>query len=187
MSCVQTIFTETMWFSRIRATSCRESRTTSVSFGACVCWAVSRSPAAGTIFSAGLLSDWVLLHSVTDEYAARMLISVEVALKWSATFIVLCWAFGRVDVTRIWQPEHNQISLRWQFHGVPRIPWEVQGVFDGISIFKLDRCVCMWQGSRFGSTSSDPCYLVPLYFALVQINHMRPRGLYPKFWEGSGG
>lgn len=46
----------------------------------------------------------------------------------------------RLDVKRIWQPESNRISMRWQFHGVPRIPWEVEGIFDGVSQFKLDRC-----------------------------------------------
>lgn len=29
--------------------------------------------------------------------------------------------------------------MRWQLHGVPRVPWEVEGVFDGISNFKLDK------------------------------------------------
>ena len=56
-----------------------------------------------------------------------------------------CWG-GRVDVKRIWQPEPNRISLRWQFHGIPRIPWEVQGVFDGVSQFKLDRSACLCEG-----------------------------------------
>mmetsp|Transcript_16258 Transcript_16258/g.48702 ORF Transcript_16258/g.48702 Transcript_16258/m.48702 type:complete len:308 (+) Transcript_16258:145-1068(+) len=95
----------------------------------------------------------------------------------------------RVDVTRIWQPEHNQISLRWQFHGVPRIPWEVQGVFDGVSIFKLDRCVFVWQGSRFGSAGSDPCCLVPLCAAFVQMSDQafEATRLIMKSWEGSSG
>jgi Uncharacterized conserved protein (DUF2358) len=47
----------------------------------------------------------------------------------------------RLDVRRIWQPESNRISMRWQFHGVPRIPWEVEGIFEGVSQFKLDRFV----------------------------------------------
>ena len=28
--------------------------------------------------------------------------------------------------------------LRWTVHGVPRVPWEAEGVFDGISEYKLD-------------------------------------------------
>lgn len=50
----------------------------------------------------------------------------------------------RLDVRRIWQPESNRISMRWQFHGVPRIPWEVEGIFDGVSQFKLDRWCPFW-------------------------------------------
>lgn len=53
----------------------------------------------------------------------------------------VCFTRTRVDVRRIWQPESNRISLRWQFHGVPRIPWEVEGIFEGVSQFKLDRLV----------------------------------------------
>ena len=29
--------------------------------------------------------------------------------------------------------------LRWTVRGVPRVPWEAEGVFDGISEYKLDR------------------------------------------------
>ena len=28
--------------------------------------------------------------------------------------------------------------LRWTVHGIPRVPWEAEGVFDGISEYKLD-------------------------------------------------
>lgn len=53
----------------------------------------------------------------------------------------VCFTRCRVDVVRIWQPESNRISMRWQFHGVPRIPWEVEGILDGVSQFKLDKYV----------------------------------------------
>lgn len=141
------------------------------------------------ILQACLLVGFCRAAYITAEYAARMLISIEVALMCSAAFMSSWWAFGRVDVTRIWQPEHNQISLRWQFHGVPRIPWEVQGVFDGVSIFKLDRCVFVWQGSRFGSAGSDPCCLVPLCAAFVQMSDQafEATRLIMKSWEGSSG
>lgn len=29
--------------------------------------------------------------------------------------------------------------LRWTVRGVPRVPWEAEGIFDGISEYKLDR------------------------------------------------
>lgn len=44
------------------------------------------------------------------------------------------------QVQRIWQPDERTIRMRWKLHGVPRIPWEVEGIFEGISNFKLDKC-----------------------------------------------
>ncbi len=29
--------------------------------------------------------------------------------------------------------------LRWTVHGIPRVPWEAEGTFDGISTYKLDQ------------------------------------------------
>ena len=29
--------------------------------------------------------------------------------------------------------------LRWTVRGVPRVPWETEGIFDGVSEYKLDR------------------------------------------------
>mmetsp|Transcript_5840 Transcript_5840/g.13420 ORF Transcript_5840/g.13420 Transcript_5840/m.13420 type:complete len:197 (+) Transcript_5840:138-728(+) len=43
-----------------------------------------------------------------------------------------------VEVKRIWQPEDSVIKMRWTVHGVPRVPWEAEGTFDGISTYKLD-------------------------------------------------
>lgn len=43
-----------------------------------------------------------------------------------------------VDVKRIWQPEDNVIKMRWTVHGIPRVPWEAEGTFDGISTYRLD-------------------------------------------------
>ena len=28
--------------------------------------------------------------------------------------------------------------MRWTVHGIPRVPWNAEGVFDGISTFRLD-------------------------------------------------
>lgn len=49
--------------------------------------------------------------------------------------------FSRVyiEVQRIWQPDERTIRMRWKLHGTPRIPWEVEGIFEGISTFKLDK------------------------------------------------
>eukprot|EP00775_Hariotina_reticulata_P003636 gene3636-3897_t len=43
-----------------------------------------------------------------------------------------------VEVKRIWQPQDGLICMRWTVHGVPRVPWEAEGTFDGISQYKLD-------------------------------------------------
>lgn len=43
-----------------------------------------------------------------------------------------------VEVKRIWQPEDGSIRMRWTVHGIPRVPWEAEGIFDGISQYKLD-------------------------------------------------
>ena len=29
--------------------------------------------------------------------------------------------------------------LRWTVRGIPRVPWETEGIFDGISEYKLDK------------------------------------------------
>ncbi|MEW5298602.1 MAG: hypothetical protein WDW36_001706 [Sanguina aurantia] len=43
-----------------------------------------------------------------------------------------------VEVQRIWQPEDTLIKMRWSVRGVPRVPWDAEGIFDGISTYKLD-------------------------------------------------
>lgn len=43
-----------------------------------------------------------------------------------------------VDVKRIWQPQEGVICMRWTVHGIPRVPWEAEGTFDGISTYRLD-------------------------------------------------
>ncbi|GAB4844541.1 hypothetical protein Ancab_037922 [Ancistrocladus abbreviatus] len=44
-----------------------------------------------------------------------------------------------VDIVSVWQPMENVILVRWTVHGVPRVPWESHGRFDGISEYKLDK------------------------------------------------
>jgi len=45
-----------------------------------------------------------------------------------------------VEVKRVWQPTNDRqtIKMRWTVHGIPRVPWEAEGLFDGISTYKLD-------------------------------------------------
>jgi hypothetical protein len=44
-----------------------------------------------------------------------------------------------LDVYRVWQPSKNVILIRWNLKGVPRVPWEAKGEFQGTSKYKLDR------------------------------------------------
>ncbi|KAJ4976930.1 hypothetical protein NE237_002036 [Protea cynaroides] len=44
-----------------------------------------------------------------------------------------------LEVYRIWQPSENVILIRWNLRGVPRVPWEAKGQFQGTSRYKLDR------------------------------------------------
>lgn len=44
-----------------------------------------------------------------------------------------------LEVFRIWQPSENVILIRWNLKGVPRVPWEAKGQFQGTSRYKLDR------------------------------------------------
>jgi hypothetical protein len=74
-----------------------------------------------------------------------------------------------VEVKRIWQPSDGLICMRWTVHGIPRVPWEAEGTFDGISQYKLDSdgkiyehageawaCVFVWAkgGGRQAGASS---------------------------------
>ncbi|KAF7801278.1 NTF2-like domain containing protein [Senna tora] len=44
-----------------------------------------------------------------------------------------------VDIISVWQPVDNIIMVRWTVHGIPRVPWESRGRFDGTSEYKLDK------------------------------------------------
>ncbi|XP_078436779.1 uncharacterized protein LOC144707515 [Wolffia australiana] len=44
-----------------------------------------------------------------------------------------------LEVLRIWQLSDDVILIRWRLKGVPRVPWEARGEFQGTSKYKLDR------------------------------------------------
>ncbi|KAK1387926.1 Cysteine synthase [Heracleum sosnowskyi] len=46
-----------------------------------------------------------------------------------------------LEIFRVWQPSQNVILIRWNLKGVPRVPWEAKGQFQGTSRYKLDRNV----------------------------------------------
>lgn len=50
-----------------------------------------------------------------------------------------------VEVKRIWQKNDDTICLRWTVHGLPRLPWDQEGTFDGVSTYKLDSHGKVWR------------------------------------------
>ncbi|KAJ8540060.1 hypothetical protein K7X08_026449 [Anisodus acutangulus] len=44
-----------------------------------------------------------------------------------------------IDIVSVWQPVEGMIMIRWTVHGIPRVPWESRGRFDGTSEYKLDK------------------------------------------------
>ncbi|XP_009606589.1 uncharacterized protein [Nicotiana tomentosiformis] len=44
-----------------------------------------------------------------------------------------------IDIVSVWQPVEGMIMVRWTVHGIPRVPWESRGRFDGTSEYKLDK------------------------------------------------
>lgn len=44
-----------------------------------------------------------------------------------------------LEIFRVWQPSENLILIRWNLKGIPRVPWEAKGQFQGTSRYKLDR------------------------------------------------
>ncbi|CAK9134354.1 unnamed protein product [Ilex paraguariensis] len=44
-----------------------------------------------------------------------------------------------IDIISVWQPVENMILVRWTVHGIPQVPWESRGRFDGTSEYKLDK------------------------------------------------
>ena len=46
--------------------------------------------------------------------------------------------------------------LRWTVRGVPRVPWEAEGIFDGISEYKLDRTGKIYEHKLTNVQMRDP-------------------------------
>ncbi|KAL3536757.1 hypothetical protein ACH5RR_000123 [Cinchona calisaya] len=44
-----------------------------------------------------------------------------------------------IDIISVWLPVDSMIMVRWTVHGIPRVPWESHGRFDGTSEYKLDK------------------------------------------------
>lgn len=75
-----------------------------------------------------------------------------------------------VDILRIWQPTENIIMIRWTICGVPRVPWEVQGRFDGTSEYKLDSKGKIYEHKVDNVVlKSPPKFSVPVVENLIRV------------------
>ncbi|MCO5614726.1 hypothetical protein L7F22_069010 [Adiantum nelumboides] len=64
-----------------------------------------------------------------------------------------------VEVLRVWQPSDRVIVVRWTVRGIPRVPWEAQGRFEGTSEYKLDENGIIYEHKVDNVAPSNPSYL----------------------------
>ncbi|KAI5073838.1 hypothetical protein GOP47_0011851 [Adiantum capillus-veneris] len=90
-----------------------------------------------------------------------------------------------VDILRIWQPSDNVIMVRWQVRGIPRVPWEAQGIFDGTSEYKLDKRGKIYEHKVDNvALNARPKFKVPTVAELLRVGTC-PSTPKPTFYERS--
>lgn len=67
-----------------------------------------------------------------------------------------------LDVYRVWQPSKNVILIRWNLKGVPRVPWEAKGEFQGTSRYKLDKNGKIYEHKVDNLAFNFPKYIKPI-------------------------
>ncbi|RDX76773.1 hypothetical protein CR513_43192 [Mucuna pruriens] len=72
-----------------------------------------------------------------------------------------------VDISSVWQPVENVIMVRWTVHGIPRVPWESHGRFDGTSEYKLDK-----QGKIFAHRVDNIAMNSPPRFKVLGVQEL---------------
>ncbi|GLI62674.1 hypothetical protein VaNZ11_005350 [Volvox africanus] len=88
-----------------------------------------------------------------------------------------------VDVKRIWQPEDGIIKMRWTVHGIPRVPWEAEGTFDGISTYRLDSHGKIYEHSVDNILLRDPPMATnPPLLAGLNLQPLAPQQPVPGAW-----
>ncbi|KFM28327.1 U2 snRNP-associated SURP motif-containing protein [Auxenochlorella protothecoides] len=93
---------------------------------------------------------------------------------WSlTTFGRLFFAGKEVSVVNIWQPEEGIIKMRWQVQARPRLWWLAEGVFDGISEYRLDHRGLVQEHLVTNVQLRDPPITNPLLYGLNLL--MSPR------------
>ena len=78
------------------------------------------------------------------------------------------------------------VHFRWTVHGVPRVPWEAEGIFDGVSTYKLDSKGKVYEHSVDNMILRDPPMLTSP--ALLAGLNLQPSQT-PQMggWHGRGG
>ncbi|KAH9329728.1 hypothetical protein KI387_001836 [Taxus chinensis] len=75
-----------------------------------------------------------------------------------------------VDILRIWHPTEKVIMIRWTINGIPRVPWEAQGRFDGTSEYKLDSNGKIYEHKVDNVVlNSPPRFTVPVVENLIRV------------------
>lgn len=87
-----------------------------------------------------------------------------------------------VEVKRIWQIDDTCIRMRWQVHGIPRVPWEAEGIFDGVSTFKLDRKGLIYEHAVDNVILRDPPMQTNPLFARLNLIPSAPSQPCPGAW-----
>lgn len=89
-----------------------------------------------------------------------------------------------LDIVSIWQPAENIVMIRWIIHGIPRVPWDGHGRFDGTSEYKLDS-----EGKIYEHKVDNVAMNSPPKFRVLQVEEMIqalgcPSTPGPTFCEG---
>ncbi|KAJ7948994.1 NTF2-like domain containing protein [Quillaja saponaria] len=87
-----------------------------------------------------------------------------------------------LDVYRIWQPSENLILIRWNLRGVPRVPWEAKGQFQGTSRYKLDRYGKIYEHRVDNLAFNFPRTIKPV--SVLDLVTACPASPNPTFWLG---
>ncbi|KAG5028602.1 hypothetical protein JHK87_012116 [Glycine soja] len=78
-------------------------------------------------------------HSKLSDFGLAKVGSSEAEQQQSKHALTVGSQCPTLNVYRIWQPLENVILIRWNLRGVPQVPWEAKGEFQGTSRYKLDR------------------------------------------------
>jgi len=84
-----------------------------------------------------------------------------------------------VRIHNLW-PTEGTIRVRWSIHAVPRIPWEAESIFDGVSEYKLDSHGKIYEHVVDNIIFRDPpVFRLPVLFAQLSPVAAQPRNPIP--------